>query len=341
MKIIIVASLPGPAQALVPAIKSLRHKYDCMVIGMPKDNSIYRGVGGSLKVFKSSFPETVDFAARFESRDKFTAWLKDESPNLALLGSVGDFEGNMSYIEKDVLTYAAELGIKTAQFIDSWGSWPVLPNAPDCFLLIDDLSRKIGRKFYPSHKNFYVSGHPGLEENYKSLRKLEREIFNEMRVCYFTQLGVNTQEVIKWLGQSLKPKDKLFIKKHPRDESDYSRYLKQFECNVSIASKAPEELYPEINFSVTHTSVAGLKSCLFSVPTINVKPRVLMAKAYDMMKGYPLALLGLSREVDSIIELKHALKNPLKVDIEKMVRIFHLEDAAERLVSKVKEITKW
>jgi len=330
-----LVSLPGPAEALVPVIAELRNSVAGRVIGL-STHPRYARVGGSLRVFRRSFPQAIDLAALLGPGQGGLESLMSDPPDVLVLGAVDDLDNQLSFPEKDVLRLAAEATVTTVQYVDNWFAWPASAILPDHLFVIDSIAERIGRRLCPDADSFFVSGHPGLQELHRAQPRSTRA--SRRHTCYFTQINVDTARTLGWLEQALGDGDSLIIKKHPRDRLDYERGLARFRCKAAVVDESPEALFPTIGQTITHTSVVGLKSAVLSIPTINVNPRDFMPEVYDLIGGYPLSIAGFSQEVTSLEELREAIRSPRVVAPSELIDHFHIEDARERFVGRIVEL---
>ncbi len=333
-RIDIAASLPGPAEALVPVVKTLGKYFQCRVIGYDKKQSDY-DTGGSLSVWRTHLHDPADVIALEQHIDRQTCF-SNNPPDLLLLGAVNDLTGRRRFPEEDLIADARRHDIPTIQFIDNWFAWSATAASPDWFFTVDADCRAVGEAFHPRMKNYFTCGHPGLQHLLNAHQPPAGPVKNDL--IYFTQPGADSARTLNWLGEILTAGDRLLIKKHPRDDADLTHVLARFDRRMHLTADPPEVLFHRARQVITHTSVVGLKAILLGIPTIHVCPQAIMGATHDLLGGYPLAQAGFSREANSPGELKQALAGPLYPDTAKLAQRFYIHSATQRAVAKIKNL---
>ena len=328
----VVVSFPGPAEALAPVLRHLEGRIELRIRGLSR-TPVYNNLGGSYDVFLKDFPDADDLAPRLARHNDLESLVRADPPDLFLLGAVNDLDGSRLFPEKDILALARDMGIPTLQFVDNWMAWSVNSQAADLYLNVDDLCAEVGKKLNPAFSRHLTTGHPGLQAFLETMRG--PDYGHGEHIGFFTQTHVDTGQVLDWLQHILGPEDSLLVKKHPRDDTDPEPHLRRFACPAKVTPESPEVLYPSLSHCITHTSVVGLKAALLSIPTTNVTPGQLMLQVGELLGGYPLALAGLTREANTLEELRQAIREPLVPDPIRVREHFRLDDAAQRMAGAV------
>lgn len=145
-------------------------------------------------------------------------------------------------------------------------------------------------------------------------------------LVYFGQVNSQNPLTLKWTVRAMRSDDRLIFQRHPRDERDYSETLSILRNRLIGCSLPTSTALFVADVAITHHSTMGLHAVSLGIPTINILLDEELRDIREICGGYPLARMGLSKEVHSEAELTAVLADNLKpFDKEKARRLLSLD----------------
>lgn len=344
VKILAAATPAGAAEALAPVIRELSALGHTMkLIGVTNDTPETKPHGGSSNVFrrqKIPFTDLFDLGYRGSvvhvSSEFVRSIVEDEKPYRVLVGCTRDPSGTLSSVEDALIETSQMMGIKALQVIDGWDAW--FPRNTGyyatAFAVQDSLAKEIlVRRGKIPEERIFVTGQPALDtatrDELLSRRRQERGelgLTHERVLVYFGQVNSQNPLSLKWTVRAMRSDDRLIFQRHPRDQRNYSETLSILGNRLIGHSLPTLKALSVADVCITHHSTMGLHAVSLGIPTINILLNEDLRDIREICGGYPLARMGLSKEVHSEAELAAVLADNLKpFDKEKARRLLSLD----------------
>lgn len=329
MKILAAATTVGAAEALVPVVQKLSVLgHTVTLIGVGNDTPETRHNGGSVNVFRhKNVPFTDLFNLGYRGSvvdvppDFIRSVLAVESPDRILVGCVRDPSGSVCSVEEGLIEALQQAEIQIVQIIDGWDVW--FPRKTGCcaaaFVVQDRFAKKIlAYRGHIDDSRIFVTGQPAfdtiLQDGLMSLRGRKRHelgLNGERVLLYCSQVSSANPRTLKWLASAIRSGDRLIFQRHPRDQRDYSETLSALANRLIDCQLSTLTALSVTDMCITHSSTVGLHAVTLGIPTINILLDKELQDVRDICGGYPLACMGLSREVHSEAGLAVALTDQL------------------------------
>ena len=359
MRVLAAAGHPGAAEAVGPVVSELRRDgHAVLVIGVRNDTPDTKLHGGSASVFERSGLRAMDLREAGYGGDvvhlptEFADALIDSfKPEAIFVGCSHDETGELVGIEESLVQAGERHSIKTVQMIEYWDVWRprTEPSFASIYAAMDDLTRKVLEARGAPADRILVTGHPGLDkyaetsETRNSERYSEPGIARERSLGYFGQAAdsegnPDNPTTLDWTLDALQPRDRLVFSKHPRDDRSYSEALCDSGRGIT-ARCSGDELLGDVDICVTHYSLMGLKAALLNIPTVNILPDGECTEIRALCGGFPLSLLGGSREAHTPDELRELLAGPLEGNASGLKRALNVDgESTRRVVQTVTDV---
>lgn len=355
MKIIAAATPGGAAEALAPVIRQLLTlDHAVTVVGVNNDAPETRGHGGSANVFRSQnipFTDLFDLGYRgsaVQVSGRFGRSLVEAvKPDRILVGCVRDPSGELSSMEDALIDASRDLGIRVVQVIDGWDVWfpRVTGRCAVAFAVPDPLCKKIlARRGGIPEDAISVTGQPALDSvrngEVGHRRQQERERLQlghtERVLLYCGQVTAQNPLTLRWTVNAMRSNDRLIFQRHPRDQRDYTQIVSSAGRKIIGLRMSSAAGLSVADVCVTHYSTMGLRAASLGIPIVNILLEDELQDIREMVGGYPLSCMGLSREVHSEAELAAVLSGDLpSLDIEDVRRALGLDG---RVVGRIVDL---
>lgn len=344
MRILAAVCAPGAAEAVAAVLRAAAAAGDTFAAVTLGQRVVDRHLGGSAEVFRRLELPAIELRDIGYVHDATAVpdavadvLISQVRPDAILVGCSRDPSGLWSTIENALIRRAAAHGLGCVQLVDGWDVW--YPRQTDCephaIAVPDELAQRLVER--RGGRRAVVTGQPALDDLARSVCKSRRDALRrglgvppDTRVVgYFGQVSSDNPLTLGWTIEALGPRDRLLFVRHPRDQRSYASHLARASGRLLTGSIDAETALHVADLCITHSSTMGLKAAILGLPVINV---LIGDEQRDLRKlcgGYPLAVLGLSREVHSRDELATALRTGVAPSDPSMVRTrLHLDGGA-------------
>jgi hypothetical protein len=356
MRILVAARHPGPAEAVSSVAQELQKcGHEVLLVGLRNDTDATKIHGGSATIFQRRGVPFVELGDINYGGDvtkmpvEFGEGLIGSfKPDGILVGCSLDLSGEHIGIEDVLIIAGARNSINVVQIVESWDAWNLKKynEVPSRYALMDEIHRKILVKQGISPEQIVITGHPGLDE-YKPILDHQRGVNrqrlgleHERLVVFFGQAEVTKGEpdhsqTLVWVVDALDENDRLIFSQHPRDTRDHSEVLARAGNNLLPSHFTSDQLLSIADMAVTHYSTMGIKAALSGVSTLNVLLPEDWASIREICGGFPLSLLGGSREAHSYAEFRDILATPFTTNVPNLRHALNLDGLAAKRVGRM------
>jgi len=353
MRVLATARHPGAAEAVGPVVDRLRSAgHEVLLIGVSNDAPENKTLGGSAAIFERADTEFVEFFATdpkhgvIDVPGYYASGLVDSfGPDRILVGCSSSENLTGLAIEEAFVAAGVGASIRTVRIVESWGVWRRVPGtpAPSAWAALDSITATAMVTAGAPSDRIAITGHPGLD-GYADAEaprsgKLRTELgINGYRaILFFGQTAdSNTArmpfEALEWVLDSLGPKDRLILARHPRDTQDYGTLMEGAAGRMIEPRIDSHRLMSVADVCVSQYSTMGLKSALLGIPTISITHPDDFPEVREAAGGIPLCVAGGSTEVQAPDTLRQLLQGDIAVGASTLKAAINVDGHATRRV---------
>ena len=366
-RILVAASDPGGASALVPVLQGLEtiRKYELNVFAEGQAQRIFKKSG---ILYTSSHGNTMDF-------DSIENWSRSELTGKkyqAVVTGTSFYPGS----EQGCIRMARELNIPCVTLIDSWSNYrqrflrshemtltsAILPTriaVPDQFAV-----HEMEEAGFPE-KILRIIGQPALDrfanqaslrghEERKTLCSLLKISFTEPVFAFFSQpisnlygppdtpsyRGYTEYDVLEGLLKHVSlefPSATLLVKLHPKEDSQkFKKLLNQYPNNVQVSELSEENLVLGADIVIGMTSIVLVKAYLCGKKVLSLQPNL---RGVDQCVLSRMKLLQTFRNFEDLSrELRVTTETTLSLSTQTNVSHFLVDGkSVERMIAIIEE----
>jgi hypothetical protein len=323
--ILVVATTPGPAQALAGAIQRLAASAPVVVLSS-RDAKFGRGID-SLARFNIDALAVEDLLPGYQplqvSEDQARALLARIHPRALLAGAVNEPTGALRPLEDSLCAVATADGLMNAQFVEGWDVWQPRswgPPPAGTYLAVDEFAAQVlaANGVKPDH--IRVVGYSPSLLNPSRLDRTERarvraelDLSDDQRlVVCFGQVTSRNPVTLGWAARAVGPHDRLVFQRHPRDQRTQDQLLAECPAGVVEFCDLPtHRLIHATDLCLTHFSLVSFTACALGIPTILTLLDEDVAHLRRILGKYPTTLLSGTTECYDYHDLAEALARPI------------------------------
>ena len=325
------------------------------LIGVRNDTPETRMLGGSASAFDRQgvgYVELFDIGYSGSAIDVSPSYaeslMADFEPDRVLVGCSLDTTGQHFGIEDALLAAATQHSVRSVRIVELWDSWVPRsrPVSPDTYAVLDELTSKVLESRGAATGLSAVTGNPGFDMFAdgslvgRSELRAQLGLGDERLLVFIGQAEVrsNSPDVPKtlgWVVDALSPGDRLAFSRHPRDVRDYTSILDRADERQLTTAMGGNELIYAADVCLTQYSTLGLKAALLGIPTINILLDDDWPDIREIAGGYPVSLAGGSVEVNTAIQLKHALAKPMRIDGVRLRKALNVDGESTQRVARL------
>lgn len=353
MRVLATARHPGPAESVGPVVDSLRSAgHEVLLIGVSNDAPENKSLGGSAAIFERAGTEFVEF---FDSDPghgvtdvpgHYASGLVDSfAPDRVLVGCSSSENLSGPAIEEAFVVAGVGASIRTVRIVESWGVWRRVPGtpAPSTWAALDSITATVMASAGAPSDRIAITGHPGLdkyadaETPRSSKLRTELGINGYRAVLFFGQTADSKTarhpyEALEWILDSLGPKDRLILARHPRDTQDYRTLREKAAGRMIEPGIDSHRLLSVADVCISQYSTMGLKSALLGIPTISITHLDDFPEVREAAGGIPLCVTGGSTEVQTPDTLRQLLQGDIVAGASTLKAAINVDGHATRRV---------
>jgi len=324
MNILVAVYAPGAAEAIVEVVglSAASDSVTVITLGALPDD---RALGGASAIFaRCGVPHTdlrqLNYLGPANAVPQVLAedLLAQTRPDAVLVGCSRDPSGSWTTLEDALVASAHTRDIVSVQLLDGWDVWFPRNTRVTAGRLAapDEAARRIvqQRGGVPAEQ-IVATGQPAVDAIDPSSVQLRREerraslgvAADERVVLYCGQVSSDNPLTLMWTIDALGPRDRLIFQRHPRDARSYDSVLAAAAGRVLASAPRGDDVFAVADVCVTHSSTVGLRAAAHGLPVVNVLLDGELDDVRRLCGGYPLAALGVSREVHDARALAGAL----------------------------------
>ncbi|MCX8213917.1 MAG: hypothetical protein OTJ97_05320 [SAR202 cluster bacterium] len=353
MRVLATARHPGAAEAVGPVVDSLRSAgHEVLLIGVSNVAPENKTLGGSASIFERAGTEFIEF---FDSDPghgvtdvpgHYASGLVDSfAPDRVLVGCSSSENLTGPAIEEAFVVAGVGASIPTVQVVESWGVWRRVPGtpAPSIWAALDSITVTVMSTAGALSDRIAITGHPGLD-SYADAETPRSSKFRTYlgvegyrAILFFGQTADSNMarkpfEALEWVLDSLGPKDRLILARHPRDTQDYRTLRERAEGRMIEPGIDSHRLLSVADVCVSQYSTMGLKSALLGIPTISITHPDDFPEIREAAGGIPLCVTGGSTEVQTPHTLRQLLQGDVAAGASTLKAAINVDGNATRRV---------
>ena len=324
-RVLVVATTPGPAQALADAVTALQTGGNQVTVLSSSDSGFGRGcatfsrLGIANECVEDLLPQ---YRPLHVSLEQAADLLSQIAPDVLLAGSVNEPTGELRPLEDVLCAAASQANLPNLQFVEGWDVWQPRrwgPPPARIYLAADQYAAAMLSANGIDPRNIRHVGYSPSLLMPARLNAQERAngratlgiSGHERLIAFFGQVTPDNPTTLGWTAAALGPTDRLVFQPHPRDSRSVDDLLRNCPPGSAVLSRLrTDQLIQAADVCVTHFSLVSFATSALGLPTVLTLLAKDVPHVRSVLGAYPTTLLKGTTECYDCLGLRQSLANP-------------------------------